>query len=142
MGKIDSKNTFSVFNLNLRFGKADDGPNGWDFRKKIFGKLLSEYPCDFYAFQEANVFQSEFLKGILRDCGMIGERRPAPEFWQNNVIFFGKAWKCVRRDHFFLSPTPRIPSRLPNSRWPRQCTAGVFEVKANVQGGMKNMHIS
>ncbi len=127
MGKRDSRNKISVFNLNLRFGHADDGPNSWNFRKKIFGRLLSKYRSDFHAFQEANDFQAEYLRGILPGYGMIGERYPAPRYWQNNIIFYDETWKCVHRDHFFLSPTPRVPSRLPESRWPRQCTMGVFE---------------
>lgn len=121
---------FSVITFNLRFGLANDGPNNWDTRKKLFPALFEKYQADFIGFQEANDFQADFLKEILNEYKMIGERRPAPRFWQNNLIFYRSAWECIHKEHFFLSPTPDIPSRSRNSRWPRQCTVGVFEKSA------------
>lgn len=116
-----------VMTLNLRFGLADDGPHSWPFRKKALSELLQIHPVDFYAFQEANDFQIEFLSGQLPEYSFIGKRMSAPSFWQNNVVFYNhKRWKLINRDHFFLSPTPDIPSRFRQSRWPRQCTFGLF----------------
>jgi len=118
---------FSVITLNLRFGLADDSTNGWDHRKKCFPSLLDKYPADFIGFQEANDFQTDFLKNILTEYRFIGKRKPAPSFWQNNIIFYKKSWECIHNEHFFLSPTPMIPSRSRESRWPRQCTIGIFK---------------
>ncbi len=117
----------SVLTLNLRFGLADDGANSWDSRKEIFPSLLAKYREDFIGFQEANDFQIEFIDNILTEYNFIGKRSPAPVFWQNNVIFYKKTWNCIFHEHFFLSPTPFIPSRLRDSRWPRQCTMGIFQ---------------
>lgn len=122
----DSRVVVSVLNLNIRFGFADDGPDDWRFRKSAFAPLLAAYPADFLTFQEVNPFQAEFLRSLLPGHGMIGLRRPAPEFWQNNVIFHDRRWKCLIADHFFLSPTPDLPSRSRDSRWPRQCIVGKF----------------
>jgi endonuclease/exonuclease/phosphatase family metal-dependent hydrolase len=116
-----------VLNLNLRFGLADDGPNSWEKRRGSLDSLLSTFACDFYAFQEANDFQIAYISNLLPDYAIVGQRRPAPEFWQNNVLFFHPRWLCINRDHFFLSATPDIPSRFPDSRWPRQCSLGLFE---------------
>lgn len=124
---IKSNNSFSVLNLNLRFGLANDGPNGWEHRKKCFHSLLKDFRADFIGFQEVNNFQSDFLKELLFEYNCIGERKPAPSFWQNNIIFYNKNWECVYHDHFYLSPTPKIPSRYRKSLWPRQCTIGVFK---------------
>lgn len=121
------KTTLSVFTLNLRFGLADDGPNNWEFRKKGFPILLNEFLSDFMAFQEANDFQGDFLKTILKDHHNIGKRKPSPRFWQNNLIFYKDIWQCITWEHFYLSPTPDIPSRSPKSKWPRQCTIGLFK---------------
>ena len=118
---------FSVFSLNLRFGLADDGPNGWPERKAMYPTLLGKYRSDFMCFQEANDFQIDFLQSILPEYEVIGQRKPAPEFWQNNIIFFHSRWTCIEKQHFFLSHTPDIPSRFKESRWPRQCTIGVFK---------------
>ena len=117
----------SILTLNLRFGLADDGPDRWSRRKKVFPSLLSEYGGDFLGFQEANDFQTSFLEEILHEYKMIGKRLSALPFWQNNILFYKKDWNCVYDEHFFLSPTPAIPSRSRKSRWPRQCTMGIFE---------------
>ena len=119
----------SVMSLNLRFGLADDGPNSWPLRSAAYPDLINEQPCDFYAFQEANDFQVSFLADLLRDYQFIGQRRPAPDYWQNNVIFYHKHWNCQDRHHFFLSDTPEVVSQFSRSRWPRQCTMGTFVQK-------------
>jgi endonuclease/exonuclease/phosphatase family metal-dependent hydrolase len=124
---ISGNSCFTVLNLNLRFGLADDGPNRWENRRKAFAPLLSAYPSDFYSFQEVNDFQAEFLDALLADYTYIGLRCPAPAFWQNNVIFYHRRWQCRSHGHFYLSPTPDIPSRFRSSRWPRQCTWGCFQ---------------
>jgi endonuclease/exonuclease/phosphatase family metal-dependent hydrolase len=117
---------FGLMTLNLRFGLAQDGPNDWIHRQGILPELFARLPMDFYCFQELNDFQVVFLKSVLADHRAIGQRCPAPTFWQNNLIFFHRRWRCLKADHFFLSPTPDIPSRFRLSRWPRQCTMGLF----------------
>lgn len=129
----------SLITLNLRFGLADDGKNGWHNRKKFFAEFFNTYCADFYFFQEANNFQIDFLKEKLPGYQFIGQRNNAPKFWQNNIIFYKKKWSCIKYDHFFLSYTPDIPSRLINSKWPRQCTMGLFE-KKNVKIICLNTH--
>jgi endonuclease/exonuclease/phosphatase family metal-dependent hydrolase len=121
----------SVLTLNLRFGLAQDGPNGWEFRKDSLAELLGQYGAGFIGFQEANDFQIDYLGSTLADFSYIGRRSPAPPSWQSNVIFYRNDWQCIHRDHFFLSSTPDIPSRLPDSKWPRQCTVGVFQKGAD-----------
>ena len=118
---------FSVITLNMRFGLADDGLNSWQYRKKCFPAFLERYEVDFFGFQEANDFQIDFLNEILPEYRFIGQRKNSPPFWQNNIIFYKKSWTCIYEDHFFLSPTPDIPSRFRKSVWPRQCTIGLFK---------------
>ncbi len=118
---------FSVMTFNLRFGLAADGPNSWQHRKKLLPHLFASHPTDFIACQEVNDFQVADLTAILNGYHLIGLRRPAPSFWQNNIIFAKKAWRIQDWEHFYLSPTPYIPSRRRDSRWPRQCTIGTFE---------------
>lgn len=116
----------SVMTLNLRFGLADDGRHAWPHRKAAVAGLLTEQDADVYAFQEANDFQILDLRRMLPDHDCIGQRLPAPAFWQNNVIFYRRRFDRIFKDHFFLSPTPDIPSRFRDSKWPRQCTIGTF----------------
>jgi len=117
----------SIFSLNLRFGLADDGPNRWRHRKAFFPLLLERYPADFYTFQEVNNFQARDLQVMLADYRSIGQRDPAPSYWQNNLIFYHQSWQCTEQHHFYLSKTPDVPSKFNDSKWPRQCTMGVFQ---------------
>jgi endonuclease/exonuclease/phosphatase family metal-dependent hydrolase len=135
----DPTDDLSVMSLNLRFGLADDGPNSWPFRSAAYPDLIHRHPCDFYAFQEANDFQITFLAGLLRDYRCIGQRRPAPDYWQNNVIFYHKRWHCLEHRHFFLSDTPELVSQFVGSRWPRQCTLGTF-IRHNRRLTVVNTH--
>jgi endonuclease/exonuclease/phosphatase family metal-dependent hydrolase len=132
-------NNLSVMSLNLRFGLADDGPNNWVSRCVAYPELLHRHVCDFYAFQEANDFQIAYLAGLLQDYQLIGQRVPAPRFWQNNVIFYRRQWRCLDHHHFYLSDTPDLPSQFSRSRWPRQCTMGIF-AKADCQLAVVNTH--
>ncbi len=116
-----------LMNLNLRFGLAEDGPNNWRFRCRAYPILLKKHPCDFYAFQEANGFQIDFLAELLDGYDYIGRRSPAPDRWQNNVIFFHRRWRCTLNRHIYLSETPHIESKYADSRWPRQSTLGSFD---------------
>ncbi|MFH1984088.1 MAG: endonuclease/exonuclease/phosphatase family protein [Pseudomonadota bacterium] len=114
--------------LNLRFGLAKDGPDGWHHRQQAYPSLFSSFPSDLYCFQEANDFQLRALSAWLPDHRPIGIRRPSPPFWQHTPIFFPKTWQLLAAEHIFLSATPHVPSRQRSSRWPRQCTIGEFRV--------------
>ena len=118
---------FSVMTLNLRFGRAEDGPNSWDNRKQRFISLFEKHRPDFIGMQEANDFQIDFLKNLLEEYHFIGQRSPAPSYWQDNVVFYKKEWECGFQERFFLSHTPSVPSRLAESKWPRQCVIGFFK---------------
>ena len=124
--KTAGTRNFSTLTFNLRFGLADDGANSWDHRKKALPALFKKYRPDFIGLQEANDFQIDYLAQILTGYEFIGKRSPAPSNWQNNVIFFKNNWKPKVSKHLYLSQTPAIPSKFRDSRWPRQCTIGMF----------------
>lgn len=125
--KQDSFKTITMMTFNLRFGLADDGQNSWENRKHAYPELFHEISPDFIGVQEANNFQSQFLDHLLEEYNYIGMRDPSPEFWQNNLIFYKKSWSCLKSNHYFLSETPTVESKHPESKWPRQCTIGLFE---------------
>lgn len=119
--------SFTVMSFNLRFGLADDGDNAWQNRQCAFPDLFRTISPDFIGVQEANKFQSQFLEALLTDYAYTGMYEPSPKFWQDNLIFYKKSWKCLTGKRYFLSETPAIESRLPESKWPRQCVIGLFE---------------
>lgn len=122
--------TFTVMTMNLRFGLAEDGENSWMNRKKAYPDLFTIHEPDFIGFQEANDFQTAYLCGVLKDHRHIGEREnlkdPPVRSWQDNLIFYRRPWTCVTHRHYFLSDTPDIESKFPESQWPRQCIIGHF----------------
>lgn len=124
---ISDKTDFTVMTMNLRFGLADDGDNSWDNRKDLFVKLLERYPSTFLGIQESNHFQTEFLISTLNTHHSIGWHNLSAQRWQSNLIFYHKTWQCLERRHFFLSNTPDVESKLPKSKWPRQCVIGLFQ---------------
>ena len=119
---------FSVISFNIRFGLADDGMNQWAYRKHAVARLFQQYRADFISVQELNDFQIEFLNKLLPEYHYIGVHQPAPDFWQNNVIFYRNTIDCLEKQHFFLSDTPSQPSRSWGSKWPRQCTIGRYKL--------------
>jgi len=122
-----SAGEFSVMTVNVRFGLADrDGPFRWENRQPAFRELFTAWTPDFIAMQEVNDFQADFFRSVLPGYDCLGQRRPAPSFWQNVLLFHKKEWQCRAQDYFFLSDTPTVPSRMPESRWPRQAVAGLF----------------
>jgi len=121
------KNEFTVITMNLRFGLAEDGENSWQNRESLFAEVLKRYPANFLGIQESNHFQTRFLINNLCGHDVIGWHNPDKERWQSNLIFYHKSWACLRHRHHFISDTPDEESRLPGSKWPRQCVIGLFE---------------
>ncbi len=116
-----------VMTMNLRFGLARDGENGWQHRKPLVAELLKKYPSDFFCFQEANHFQADFLIRTLPGYQVLGQHNKTIDWWQSNLIFFCPPWQCLEQKHYFLSDTPDVTSKLPGSKWPRQCVIGLFQ---------------
>lgn len=129
----------TVMTVNLRFGLAEDGDNSWPDRKHLMEQLLRRYPADLIGFQESNHFQTEFLSTVLDGHEFIGWHNQAVERWQSDPIYYHRDWKCLQHKHRFLSETPEVESRLPGSKWPRQCVIGLFE-KDSRQILMANTH--
>jgi len=113
--------------MNLRFGLARDGGNGWEHRKFLVAKLLKKYPADFWGIQEVNHFQADFLRRTLSGYRALGQHNLSFDRWQSNMIFFHPSWECLEQKHYFLSDTPDVTSKFADSKWPRQCVMGMFK---------------
>ena len=131
---------FTAITMNMRFGLARDGDhNGWLYRKEVVRQFLDRHRATFMGFQELNHFQMGFLQRQLTAHHFIGWYNPVVQWWQSNGIFYDTAWDCLKWKHHFLSHTPDVESKLPGSKWPRQCVMGLFQH----QGGrviMANTH--
>jgi len=129
----------TIMTMNLRFGLAQDGENGWQHRKSLVAELLEKYRSDFIGFQEVNHFQADFLTRTLSGYKVIGQHNKAIDRWQSNLIFFHPSWNCLEQKHYFLSDTPGVASKLTGSKWPRQCVIGLFQ-RENDQIIVANTH--
>ena len=130
---------FIVMTMNLRFGLAQDRMNRWELRKSMVSRILETYPADFLRFQEVNHFQAEHLCRVLKEHNHIGWHSKNVSWWQCNMIFYHNSWTCLEQNHYFLSRTPGMESKLPGSKWPRQCVVGRFQ-KQGVELIVVNTH--
>ncbi|MBU0970956.1 MAG: endonuclease/exonuclease/phosphatase family protein [Proteobacteria bacterium] len=121
----------TIMTMNIRFGLARDKKNRWQHRKSLVERVLKKYPSDFLGVQEVNHFQADFLKTVLPGYGVMGQHNTADDLWQSNLIFSHPSWQCLEQNHYFLSDTPKVLSKLAGSRWPRQCVIGLFEKNAD-----------
>lgn len=117
----------SVMSFNLRFGHANDGENSWSNRRHAYPEFFKFHTPDFIGIQEANDFQSRLIDTLLPTHSFAGMYEKAPKFWQDNLIFFNRSWQCKKSRRYFLSDTPETESKLPESKWPRQCIIGHFQ---------------
>jgi endonuclease/exonuclease/phosphatase family metal-dependent hydrolase len=121
------KAQMTIMTMNLRFGLARDGENGWEHRRSLVTQILKKYSADFLGFQEANHFQTDFLIRSLPGYRVLGQHNKTVDWWQSNLIFFHRSWQCLEQRHYFLSDTPDVTSKLAGSKWPRQCVIGLFQ---------------
>jgi len=133
------KTQMIIMTMNLRFGLARDGENGWQHRKHLMAELLEKHRSDFLGFQEVNHFQADFLTRILSGYQVIGQHNQRIDEWQSNLIFFHRSWNCLEQKHYFLTDTPDVTSKLAGSKWPRQCVIGLFQ-RENRQIIVANTH--
>lgn len=120
------KAQLTMMTMNIRFGLARDGENGWQHRKFLVDKLIKKYPGDFFCFQEVNHFQADFLVRALPGYRVLGQHNKRIDWWQSNLILSHPSWNCLEQKHYFLSDTPTVTSKLSGSKWPRQCVIGLF----------------
>lgn len=98
--------------FNIRFATEDDtGVKAWDTRKVSCAKVVERYSFGVFGIQEALPVQQSDLAVLLpaysfyfvgRDDGTVGEAV--------GVAWLTEKYECKSKGHFWLSPTPDIPS--------------------------------
>jgi len=113
-----------------KIGKAKDGPNSWQYRRKsVFEFFRKSQPC-IIGTQEGQKFQLEDIKKNVPNLEYVGEGRSInDENSEYSAIFYDKSvFRLYNSDTFWLSDTPEIPGTPSwDSYHPRVCTFGVFE---------------
>ncbi|CAK4076646.1 unnamed protein product [Aphanomyces euteiches] len=124
----------SVMTFNLRFAGANDGWNGWDYRKDHLIELINRYKPTVMGTQEGLKDQlAEIHSKLLGNYERFGvEREPNGEFEQ---IFYD-ADKVTKLDggNYWLSDNPEVPNQ---KAWDAPCVRMVtwcrFQIKATKQ---------
>jgi endonuclease/exonuclease/phosphatase family metal-dependent hydrolase len=103
-----------VMSFNIRYGKANDGANSWEFRKDLVIETIKTFNPDLMGNQEALKFQTEFLKAGLPKYGFHGVGRDdGNEGGEYTSIFYRKSrFEMVDSGHFWLSESPEEPGSV------------------------------
>lgn len=101
-----------VATSNLRYMKANDGENGWEFRKERLASALASIGADVIGTQEGYAEQVEFLNKKLKGYKFVGVgREDGKKKGEHSAIYYNsKRFKAVSCGNFWLSETPDVPS--------------------------------
>lgn len=106
-----SSDNLKVMTFNIRYGKADDGQDSWQFRKDNAVATVKTFEPDVFGLQEALQFQIEEFKkqmpeytyaGVGRDDG-----KQAGEY--SCIFYITKKFSLDSTQTFWFSDTPDIP---------------------------------
>jgi endonuclease/exonuclease/phosphatase family metal-dependent hydrolase len=108
--------------FNIRFGKAEDGPNHWRHRKELVIKTVRQFDPDVLGAQEMMGFQAKYFRQNLPEYESHGTSRMPSDIDQEQcAIFYRKTrFEKLESGHFWLSETPDVPgSKSWDSSLPR-----------------------
>ncbi len=108
--------------FNVRYGKAEDGPNHWRHRKELVLRTVREFDPDVLGTQEMMGFQADYFRQNLPEFEVHGTSRvPSDQGEEQSAVFFRKSrFEQEDSGHFWLSETPDVPgSKSWDSSLPR-----------------------
>lgn len=121
-----------VVTCNVRYMKANDGDNSWDFRKERLANTLKSLNADVIGTQEAYDVQKKYLKKQLKGYNVVGVgREDGKKKGEHSAIFYNKKrFKAIECGNFWLSETPDVPSLGWDAACIRIATWAFLEEKA------------
>ncbi|WP_036380102.1 endonuclease/exonuclease/phosphatase family protein [Muricauda sp. MAR_2010_75] len=127
-----------VISYNIRYDNPNDKPNHWDNRKEFLIAQLNFYAPDVFGTQEGLVHQLKAIDDGLDKYTYFGVGRDhGDDRGEFTAIFYNKdKLKVLDESTFWLSETPKVPSKGWDAALPRICTYGLFE---NKEDGSKFM---
>ena len=115
-----------VGTYNIRFASGDrGGANDWKLRRDDVAALIRRLDMDVFGMQEVEPDQMEFLRGVLAEYEIVGDRRNADRATgeASPVVYRKNRFSPVSGGTFWLSETPDEPgSRGWGAFNPRICT--------------------
>ena len=101
-----------VMSFNARYGDADDGPDGWKFRRDLVARTIRQFAPDLLGVQEALNLQCDDLEAALgEEYAFHGAGRDdGKNRGEFTAIFFRRQrFEPLAGGHFWLSETPDEP---------------------------------
>jgi len=125
----------TVLSYNIRLDVASDSLNRWDNRKDfLIGQLNFNEP-EVFGIQEGLLHQLEEIKNGMPEYTYIGKgREDGLKNGEFSAIFYNQdKLELLKKNTFWLSETPEIPSKGWDAAIKRVCTYGLFKTKSGGQ---------
>ena len=130
---IAGLSTFSqsliLLTYNIRYNNPSDGINAWSERKNWLCEQIHKASPGIFGIQEGLIQQVEFIDSSFPDYGRIGvgreDGKTGGEFCA--VYYNRNAVRLIRSGTFWLSDSPRKPSKGWDAACFRICTWGLFK---------------
>ncbi len=121
----------SVMSYNIKYANEKDGENSWSQRKEHLTNQIKFYEPDIFGVQEAVLKQLEHFQQNLEGYDYVGVGRDdGKKKGEFSAVFYKKdQFELLEEDTFWLSETPRKPSKGWDAAYPRVCTLALFEKK-------------
>ncbi len=121
---------------NIRYANIYDSLNDWGHRSNPISSQIVNYRADFIGLQEALYLQIKHIQnsldsnynfiGVGRDQGdSVGEH--CPLFYRSDLYY--KVVDDIAGSTFWLSETPKVPSKSWDAALPRIATGALFQNK-------------
>lgn len=120
-----------VMTYNIRLSTEADEENAWSKRAAELVDLLNYYEPDILGVQEALPEQMDYIQKGLPSYGYVGVGRDdGKRKGEFSALFYDASkFKLLQSGTFWLSPTPKVPSKGWDAAYPRICSYGLFTSK-------------
>ena len=96
--------------FNLRYARAKDGKNSWQYRKELVAEVINNYNPDLLGVQECEMIQGDFIRERCPQYYFYGVGRNEDGTGEVQGIFYNKnKFSAMEHGTFWLSETPDIP---------------------------------
>jgi endonuclease/exonuclease/phosphatase family metal-dependent hydrolase len=103
-----------VMSFNIRYAAADDGPNGWTYRRSLAFETIRAQAPDILGLQEPLAGQVAEFRAALPEYGFVGVGRvdgvEAGEFVP--IFYRHDRFTLLEKGHFWLSDQPDRPGSV------------------------------
>ncbi len=105
------EHNLNAMTFNIRYGAANDGENGWEFRKNLAAQTIKKSDPDILGLQEALKYQIDDLLKQLPQYSFVGvgrdDGKSAGEY--SCILYKKDRFKVDSTETFWFSDTPSIP---------------------------------